>query len=72
MKRISVYYQTSAVQYYLKHKKDMRKTCKLFNCKTKSLAKWIKKYERNKTLKRKIHKITPSIEKSMIEYGKTI
>ena len=31
MKRLSKYYQLSAVHYYFKHNNDIRKTCKIFN-----------------------------------------
>jgi transposase len=65
-------YKITAVEYYIKHK-DLRKTCKIFNCKYQSLARWVNKYKMTKTLKRKIRKnhnfkITPEIEKFIKEY----
>lgn len=72
MKHHSEDYKINAVKYYIKNK-DLRKTCKIFNCKYQSLARWVKIYNKNKTLKRKIRnshnlKITPEIEKFVKEY----
>lgn len=73
MKQHTEDYKLSAVQYYLKHNNDMRDTCKIFDCKYQSLARWVKTYKKNKTLQRKTRKnhnlkITPEIEKYIKEY----
>ena len=72
MKQHSEDYKINAVKYYIKNK-DLRKTCKIFNCKYQSLSRWVKIYNKNKTLKRKTRnnhnlKITPEIEKFLKEY----
>jgi transposase-like protein len=56
MKQHTEDYKLSAVQYYLKHNNDMRDTCKIFDCKYQSLARWVKTYKKNKTLQRKTRK----------------
>lgn len=73
MKQHTEDYKLSAVQYYLKHNNDMRDTCKIFDCKYQSLARWVKTYKKDKTLQRKTRKnhnlkITPEIEKYIKEY----
>jgi hypothetical protein len=35
------YYKLAAVLYYLSYNDDLRKTCKIFDCKFQSLARWI-------------------------------
>ena len=73
MKQHSDDYKISAVKYYLDHQNDMRTTCKIFNCKYQSLARWVKTYETKGKLDRKTRinhnlKITPEIEKFIKEY----
>ena len=73
MKQHSDDYKISAVKYYLDHQNDMRTTCKIFNCKYQSLARWVKTYETKGILHRKTRKnhnlkITPEIEKFIKEY----
>jgi nucleoside-diphosphate-sugar epimerase len=34
-------YKISAVKYYLKNKDNIRKTCKIFDCKKSTLQRWI-------------------------------
>jgi len=46
MKHHSEDYKLSAVKYYLKHNQDMRNTCKIFDCKYQSLARWVKTYKK--------------------------
>lgn len=36
-------YKISAVKYYLKNEDNIRKTCKIFNCKKSTLQRWITK-----------------------------
>ena len=46
MKHHSEDYKLSAITYYLKHNQDMRNTCKIFDCKYQSLARWVKTYKK--------------------------
>ena len=66
-------YKQTAVKYYLEHNEDMRNTCKIFNCKFQSLARWVEKYKQNGNINRKTRKnhnlkITSEIEKFVKEY----
>ncbi len=68
-------YKKTAVKYYLEHNEDMRNTCKIFNCKFQTLARWVERYKYNgnnnrKTRKNHNLKITPEIEKFVKEYVK--
>ena len=49
-------YKISAVKYYLKNKDNIRKTCKIFDCKKSTLQRWIKRYKTSKNIKRKNRK----------------
>ena len=49
-------YKISAVKYYLKNKDNIRKTCKIFDCKKSTLQRWIKRYKTNKNLTRRNRK----------------
>ena len=43
-------YKISAVKYYLKNKDNIRKTCKIFDCKKSTLQRWIQRWiQRYKT-----------------------
>jgi transposase len=60
-------YKLSAVLYYLSHDKNLRDTCEIFNCNFQSLARWIERYEKQGSVKRKDRdtknlKITNEIE----------
>jgi len=55
MKHKSEDYKISAVQYYIKNKVSMDKTCKIFNCKKISLKRWINRHNR-KSISYKITK----------------
>jgi len=75
MKHHSEDYKLSAVKYYLKHDQDMRNTCKIFDCKYQSLARWVKTYKKQGNVKRKTRKnknikVTPKIVKFIKEYVK--
>lgn len=48
-------YKISAVKYYLKND-NIRKTCKIFDCKKSTLQRWIKRYKTSKNIKRKNRK----------------
>ena len=37
-------YKIWAVKYYLKNKDNIRKTCKIFDCKKSTLQRWCYKY----------------------------
>ena len=43
-------YKISAVKYYLKNKDNIRKTCKIFDCKKSTLQRWIQQYKTSKIL----------------------
>jgi len=45
-------YKISAVQYFLREK-SQKKTCEIFNCKERSLMRWVKKYNETGNIKRK-------------------
>ena len=45
-------YKISAVKYYLKTKHKTN-TCEIFECSQRSLMRWVNKYNKNKTVKRK-------------------
>ena len=47
MKQHTEDYKISAVKYYLDNNDDLRNTCKIFNCKYQSLARWINTYKNN-------------------------
>ena len=49
----SIDYKMSAVKYYLNNNDDIRKTCKIFDCKKSSLHRWVKRYKKTKNLTRK-------------------
>ena len=75
MKHHSEDYKLSAIKYYLKHNQDMRNTCKIFDCKYQSLARWVKTYKKQGNVKRKTRKnkdikVTPKIVKFIKEYVK--
>jgi len=75
MKHHTEDYKLTAVNYYINNNENIRNTCKIFNCKYQSLARWINNYKKNGNLKRKTRKshnlkITPEIEKFVKEYIK--
>jgi len=41
-------YKISAVKYYLKNKDNIKKTCKIFDCKKSTLQRWIHRYKTTK------------------------
>ena len=43
-------YKISAVKYYLKNKDNIRKTCKIFDCKKSTLQRWIQQYKTSKNI----------------------
>jgi transposase len=49
-------YKTSAVKYYLNSKDNIRKTCKIFDCKKSTLQRWIQRYKTSKNLTRRNRK----------------
>jgi transposase-like protein len=51
-------YKISAVKYYLKNKDNIRKTCKIFDCKKSTLQRWIQRYNSTKNLTRRNRKNT--------------
>jgi putative transposase len=68
-------YKISAVKYYLKHKATLKNTCKIFDCSSKSLYRWIERYKKNGNIKRKKtikprYKVTNEIEKFILSLVK--
>jgi len=49
-------YKISAVKYYLINKDNIRKTCKIFDCKKSTLQRWIQRYKTSKNLTRRNRK----------------
>ena len=61
-------YKISAVKYYLKNKDNIRKTCKIFDCKKSTLQRWIQRYNSTKNLTRKNRKpISYKINKEQVK-----
>ncbi len=50
MKHKTEDYKLSAVKYYLKHKTSMKKTCDIFECSKKSLSRWYRRYQKDKSI----------------------
>jgi transposase len=75
MKQHTEDYKISAIKYYLKGNKTLKHTCKIFDCKHKSLSRWIKIYNMQGNVKRKKRtnknlKITDNINKFVKDYTK--
>ena len=51
-------YKISAVKYYLKNKDNIRKTCKIFDCKKSTLQRWIQRYKTSKKARRNTRRKT--------------
>lgn len=63
-------YKVSAAKYYTKHKSSLRKTCKIFECSKQSLSRWVRKYKKDKTIKRYNRKpISYKITKKQVDYA---
>ena len=45
-------YKLSAVKYYLKSK-NASETCRIFECSSRSLMRWVKKYKTSQSIERK-------------------
>lgn len=56
MKHKSEDYKISAVKYYLENKDNIRKTCKIFDCKKSTLQRWIQRYKTSKNITRRNRK----------------
>jgi transposase len=68
MKHKGYDYKISAVNYYLKNKDNIRKTCKIFDCNKSTLQRWIQIYKTNKNLTRKNRKpISYKINKEQVK-----
>ena len=68
MKHKGCDYKISAVNYYLKNKDNIRKTCKIFDCNKSTLQRWIQIYKTNKNLTRKNRKpISYKINKEQVK-----
>ena len=63
-------YKISAVKYYLNNKDNIRKTCKIFDCKKSTLQRWIKRYKTSKNITRRNRKsISYKITKPQVKYA---
>ena len=63
-------YKISAVKYYLKNKDNIRKTCKIFDCKKSTLQRWIQRYKTSKNITRRNRKsISYKITKPQVKYA---
>ena len=62
-------FKLSAVNFYLKNKDKLRKTCKIFGCTKSSLQRWVQRYKTQKNLTR--HNRTPISYKIKKEQVKT-
>ena len=61
-------YKISLVKYYFKNKDNIRKTCKIFDCKKSTLQRWIKRYKTSKNLTKRNRKpISYKITKSHVK-----
>ena len=49
-------YKISAVKYYLSKNKNQVQTCEIFQCHPRSLMRWVDKYNKNITRKKKLPK----------------
>ena len=72
MKHHSEDYKLSAFKFYLKHNQDMRNTCKIFDCKYQSLARWVKTYKKQGNVKRKTRKNKDIKEKQKLFKNKKL
>ena len=63
-------YKITAVKHYLNKTKNYTKTCKEFNCSRISLMRWVRKYKKDKTIKRYNRKpISYKITKNQVDYA---
>ena len=70
MKHKSEDYKVSAVKYYL-NSLNYTETARIFSCSRQSLMRWVKQFEKNRNIKRKIKKsISYKITKKYIFFIK--
>jgi len=63
-------YKLSATKYYLKNKTTYKKVCDIFECSERSLKRWIKRYQDDKTIKRYNRKqVSYKITKEQVKYA---
>lgn len=63
-------YKISAVQYYLKNK-NKSNVCKIFKCSPRSLSRWINKYNKTGSVKRKDRKyVAYKVKKEYVDFIK--
>ena len=68
MKHKTEDYKNSAVQYYLKNNDNIRKTCKIFNCKKSTLQRWIQRYKKYKNTTRRSRKsVSYKVKKEQVK-----
>ncbi len=63
-------YKFSAVNHYLTKTKNYTKTCKEFGCSRVSLKRWVKRYEKDGSIKRYNRKpVSYKITKAQVDYA---
>ena len=68
MKHKTEDYKNSAVQYYLKNNDNIRKTCKIFDCKKSTLQRWIQRYKKYKNITRRSRKsVSYKVKKEQVK-----
>ena len=66
MKHKSEDYKISAVKFYLK----MKEVCNIFECKKQSLSRWVKRYQKDNSIKRyNRNSISYKITKAQVNYA---
>ena len=62
-------YKLSAVEYYLTEDKTQEEVCKIFKCSTRSLIRWVDKYNKNGEIKRHNRKpVAYKVNKDQVKF----
>ena len=70
MKHKSEYYKISAVEYYLVEDNSQEEVCKIFKCSSRSLMRWVEKYNNDGEIKRYNKKpVAYKITKDQVKYA---
>ena len=65
-------YKLSAVKYYLKSK-NASETCRIFECSSRSLMRWVKKFQTSQSIERKDRvNVTYKVQQKQIKFIKSI
>ena len=63
-------YKLSVVKYYLRANKTQEEVCKIFECSPRSLMRWVKRYNKEKSIKKHNSKpISYKITKEQVKYA---